>query len=87
MVVHADRRYSMGQLYDQLRFTQVGTGDPSYFYFNDRETIHNRIKFQKHKLESLLETFDPNLTEWENMKNNGYDRVWDCGTLVYMFKE
>ena len=87
IISYADRRYSMGQLYDKLGFTKVGTGGPSYFYFNDRETIHNRIKFQKHKLELLLDSFDPNLTEWENMKNNGYDRVWDCGTLVYMFKE
>jgi hypothetical protein len=27
--------------------------------------------------------FNPNLTEWENMKNNGYDRIWDCGNFKY----
>jgi len=37
------------------------------------------MNFQKHKLKTILPTFDPTLTEWENMKNNGYDRIWDCG--------
>jgi len=30
-----------------------------------------------------LETFNPDLTEWENMKVNGFDRIWDCGNLVF----
>ena len=43
----------------------------------------SRIQFQKHKLKDKLETFDPNITEWENMKANGYDRIWDCGNMVF----
>jgi hypothetical protein len=30
-----------------------------------------------------LKVYDPNLSEWENMKNNGYDRIWDCGNSKY----
>jgi hypothetical protein len=26
------------------------------------------------------------LSEWEIMKNNGYDRIWDCGNKVWEFK-
>jgi hypothetical protein len=22
---------------------------------------------------------DPSLTEWENRKNQGWNRIWDCG--------
>ena len=43
----------------------------------------SRLQFQKHMLESKLEIFDSNLTEWENMQLNGYDRIWDCGNYVY----
>jgi len=34
-------------------------------------------------LSKRLKTFDENKTEWENMKNNKYDRIWDCGNAVY----
>jgi len=27
--------------------------------------------------------FDPNKTEAENMSDNGYARIWDCGTTVW----
>jgi len=33
-----------------------------------------------------LANFNPNLSEWENMKNNGYDRIWDCGHLKYEWR-
>ena len=39
--------------------------------------------YQKHMLQEKLEKFDPELTEWENMVKNGYDRIWDCGTILY----
>lgn len=45
--------------------------------------LESRQKYQKHKLKNKLEKFDPNLTEWENMQMNGYDRIWDCGNLVF----
>ena len=37
------------------------------------------MSFQKHKLPKLLCSFDPSLTEWENMRLHGFDRIWDCG--------
>ncbi len=37
----------------------------------------------KHKLPKLLEKFDNELTEWENMQINGFDRIWDCGNNVF----
>ena len=35
------------------------------------------------KLKNKLESFNSELSEWENMKNNGYDRIWDCGNYVF----
>jgi hypothetical protein len=37
----------------------------------------------KNKLEHILPTFDETLTEKDNMFNNGYRRIWDCGNLVF----
>ena len=44
------------------------------------------MNFQKHLLKSKLPTFDETLSEWENMKNNGFDRIWDCGTTKWIYK-
>ena len=58
---------------------------PAYAYTTDYQTLENRIKFQKHKLEKQLEKYDSNLSEWDNMQLNGYDRIWDCGTDVWLY--
>jgi hypothetical protein len=42
---------------------------------------------QKHKLEKLLDIFDPNKTEYQNMLDNGYKRVWDSGNIKYIWNK
>jgi len=37
-------------------------------------------------LKDKLEKFDENSTEVENMQNNGYTRIWDCGNYVFELK-
>ena len=44
------------------------------------------MSFQKHKLKKLLPLFDEKLSEWENMKNNGFDRIWDCGNDKWILR-
>jgi hypothetical protein len=83
IISYSDRSWNRGALYSMLGFTLYGKSEPSYQYTTNYHIFENRIKYQKHKLPNLLETFDVNLTEWENMQNNGYDRIWDCGTDVY----
>ena len=83
---YANLRWSTGNLYEKLGFTLKGTSSPNYFYFNEDFILHNRMEFQKHKLKDKLETFDPSLTESENMYNNGYRKIYDCGNLVYEMK-
>ena len=40
---------------------------------------------QKHKLNKLLEKFDNNKTEYENMVSNGWKRVWDSGNAKWIY--
>ena len=81
---YADRRFSNGNLYKTLGFKLSHASRPSYWYFK-RDKFYNRMNFQKQKLNKKLDIFDKNLTEWENMLNNGYNRIFDCGNLVYFF--
>jgi hypothetical protein len=83
IVSYADRRYSNGDMYKALGFQFSHNSSPNYFYFKDPTFLESRQKYMKHKLPNLLETFNPNLTEWENMVVNGYDRIWDCGNSVW----
>lgn len=83
ILTYADVRYSEGNLYKQNGFTFVKHAKPNYFYTDDHAKRYSRNRFQKHKLKDILCIYDPNLTEWENMQLNGYDRIWDCGNIVF----
>lgn len=72
-------------MYAKLGFTFSHVSAPAYHYTRDYKSISNRIAFQKHKLQNKLAMFDRNLSEWDNMKANGWDRIWDCGTTAWIF--
>ena len=87
IVSYSDRRYFDGNLYQQLGFSFVKSSSPGYYYIGDKyKSITHRMTFQKHKLKKLLPVFNENLSEWENMKNNGFDRIWDCGNDKWILK-
>jgi hypothetical protein len=83
VISYSDRSQNLGTVYQQLNFKFSHTSPPAYHYTKDLITIESRIKYQKHKLKNLLLEFDPGLSEWENMVNNGYNRIWDCGNDVW----
>ena len=83
IISYADRRWSVGKLYTTLKFKLLTKTKPNYWYTKDYIKRYHRYNFAKHTLSKKLDNFDSNLSEWENMKNNGYDRIWDCGHLKY----
>jgi len=83
IISYANRRWSKGNLYEKLGFEFIKNTNPNYFYYKDRK-LYNRLKFQKHKLKDLLENFDENKTEYENMLDNNYRIIFDCGQKVYI---
>ena len=89
IVTYADKRLSLGGLYLKNDFKYLQDTPPNYYYFYNTKdyVLFNRIAFQKHKLEKKLKTFSPERTEWENMMDNGYDRIWDCGNMVFEWKK
>lgn len=87
IITYSDKRWNVGDLYLNLGFNFLHTSKPNYYYFlvEDQNQLFHRVQFQKHKLASKLRVFDPSLTEYENMINNGYDRIWDCGNDVFVW--
>lgn len=88
IVTYSDLRFGEGNVYVNCGFVRMKDSGENYWYFKPNENIlYSRVKFQKHKLKSLLENYDDTLTEWDNMLMNGWDRIWDCGNAVYVWEK
>ena len=86
VITYANRRFSNGEIYKVLGFKYIGCSQPNYFYFSKNSSkLYSRVKFQKHKLKDILEVYDENLSEAENMFNNNYRRIYDCGNLIFEY--
>ena len=84
VVTYSDKRFFSGVVYENIGMTRLEDTPPGYHYFHKNNgTPLNRIYFQKHKLSKVLKVFDSNLSEWQNMQINGYDRIWDCGHFKF----
>jgi len=86
LVSYVDRRYFDGHGYRNWKL--VGETDINYWYWkHGTDYIESRMKYQKHKLNEVLEVYDESKTEYENMMMNGYTRIWDCGNLKFVYGE
>ena len=80
---YCDYRWSIGNMYETLGFTLSHHSQPNYYYIigNNRK---NRFKYRKSEL--IKEGFDPEKSEKEIMEERGIHRIYDCGSLVYIWK-
>jgi transposase len=86
IVTFADLRFGNGKSYLNCGFQEIEQTPQNYWYFKkSTNKLFSRVKFQKHKLKDILEEFDPDKTEFENMINNNWDRIWDCGNAKYIW--
>jgi hypothetical protein len=83
LVSFADQRWSNGEVYARTGWTLEHTTHPEYMYIIGNQPQH-KFAFRRRALEKKLANFDPQLSEWENMKAHGYDRIWDCGKLRFV---
>lgn len=84
IVSYADRRWSIGNLYEKIGFTKVKTTEINYFYVNQFKR-ESRMKYQKHKLVAM--GADPTKTEHEIMQSLKYYRIYDCGNIKFEYKK
>lgn len=82
VISYSDNRWSDGSLYKMLGFSKISDGTPNYWYFfpNELKRIH-RFTLRKNKFDNQ------NLTEYENRLNQGYLRIWDCGSSKWVWKK
>lgn len=76
-----------GKGYGAVGCRELGATGPGYFYVDRKYRRVNRLSAQKHRLPSLLEKYDPSLNETENMRANGYMKIWNCGNIKVEYRK
>lgn len=86
----ADRRWTLdinNNIYTKLGFKIEEILRPDYKYYNPRGGKNKRIHKMSlsKKLLSKKYGLDIRMTESEMAKELGYDRIWDCGLVKYVY--
>lgn len=85
IISYADRRWSQGELYEKLNFKFIRNSIPNYFYLKDKKRC-NRFNFRK---DMLITYYNCPIekTEKEFCYEQGWYRIYDCGSKVYKWKK
>jgi len=84
IISYADFRWSShNNIYKILGFELLHRSNPNYWYTKNGKRL-SRYTCQKQKLAKLLPAFNKDLTEEKNMVAAGYEKIYDCGNLVYL---
>ena len=88
VVSYSDTRAFSGAMYQALGFDLVSESAPDYKYVNGSYKVGriHKSKFQRKNLPDMLSVFDPNLSEAENCRNNGWYQIFDCGKKKWVLQ-
>jgi hypothetical protein len=89
LVTYADRRFSslLKSSYTNI-CKKYEITPPSWKGYNINEyRLKHRLSFTKNKMKNILkELYNENLSVFQNMVENKYDRIWDSGNIKYYLK-
>ena len=86
IISYADRRWSWGSLYNALGFVASAPSRPNYWYMKNYIVREYRYNYRKSEIINLVENGSAK-TEFEIMRELGYDKIWDCGNLKFIWKK
>lgn len=67
-------------VYEVLGFSLIGRTKYTPHYTKRQK------RFRNQSLRKTKKERETGLTEWQLRKSQGYDRIWDCGHLTYVYK-
>lgn len=86
IISYSDNRWGNGNMYINLGMQYRRSTNKNYWYLKDGNIKH-RFGFAKHALSKRFsDKYDPSKTEYANMISFGYDRIWDCGSRVFIYE-
>lgn len=85
IVSFSDNRWFNGTSYSQLGFHKDGEIASDYYYHR-MGIRYNKSRFRKAGIQRYHpEIYDEKLTERVMMEMTGYDRIWDCGKIRWVW--
>ena len=84
IITYADRSHSNGNLYEKLGLNFIHKTQPNYFYIVDK-TRKYRFNYRKNIL--ISQGYDKNMSEHEIMLSRNIYRIYDSGSLKYIFNQ
>jgi hypothetical protein len=82
ILTYHDNLYGDNSVYGQNGFVKLEDSAIGFFWYKDGQ-IYNRRKFWKNTLSEKLENFNPKVSAHNNMRSNGYVKIWDLGQGKY----
>lgn len=84
ITVYVDRKWNDDEIYIKNNFKLYKTLEPDYWYWNYKKNgyLEPRINYTNSHMKSILPIYNDQMSEHENMKNNGYMRIFDCGYSI-----
>ena len=87
IITYADIRWSglneLDTVYIKNGFKYIKNTPPNYWYLKVGQYNHRYHRYNFRKDILIKEGFDKNLSEFEIMKQKGFDRIWDCGNMKF----
>lgn len=74
-------------VYSKCGLKFIDVTQPNYWYMHKNDLMHrkHRYNFTKFSILKKHPDLDPNKTEWELMQLLNYNRIWDCGSLKFIW--
>jgi very-short-patch-repair endonuclease len=85
VISYSDRNWGEGEMYINLNFTKDTISRPNFWYTKDYIHKKHRFGFAKYKL--VEKGYDTSLTAYKIMESLGYDRIYDCGSIKYVWNK
>jgi hypothetical protein len=82
IISYSDKRWNTGQVYEKLNFKKLKDSALGYWYID----LKNTKRIHRYSLRKTT-TDNSQLTEWENRKLQGYNRIWDCGHTKWIWNK
>ena len=84
ITVYVDRKWNDDEIYIKNNFKLYKTLEPDYWYWNYKKNgyLEPRINYTNSNMKNILPIYNDQMSEHENMKNNGYMRIFDCGYFI-----
>ncbi len=81
VIVISDRMIDRSSMYHSSGFKFVNEILPEYFWTDGNDLIVT--KYNLNNFIKNLKNYNDELSDFDNMINNGFRRFWDCGSNVY----